>query len=88
MDGGDFERTAAEVAVHNGHRYVVCGHIHQPAMKLLRTDKGGVVYLNSGDWIENLTSLEYAQGQWRMHHHDQSVVRKHHLAAGEELTAV
>ena len=31
------------------------------------------VYLNSGDWIENLTSLEYHQGKWEIfqyNHHD------------------
>lgn len=32
---------------------VVCGHIHHPAMK----DKGGVMYLNDGDWVENCTAL-------------------------------
>jgi hypothetical protein len=25
------------------------------------------MYLNSGDWIENLTSLEYVNGQWTIY---------------------
>lgn len=28
------------------------------------TDKGKTIYLNSGDWIENLSSLEYHEGKW------------------------
>ena len=25
-----------------------------------------MTYLNSGDWIENLSSLEYNEGEWRI----------------------
>lgn len=32
---------------------VVCGHIHQPAMR----EVDGVTYCNTGDWIENCTAL-------------------------------
>ncbi len=63
----DFEKTAAEIAISNGYDYVICGHIHQPEMKKITTDKGEVMYLNSGDWVENLTSLEYNQGSWRIY---------------------
>jgi hypothetical protein len=24
------------------------------------------LYLNSGDWVENRTALEYAQGEWAL----------------------
>ena len=61
---GSFERTAAEMAIENGYHYVVCGHIHQPADKMVATASGSVRYLNSGDWIENLTALEYDGGEW------------------------
>ncbi len=27
---------------------------------------GRVMYLNSGDWIENLTALEFHEGQWSL----------------------
>lgn len=63
----DFEKTAADIAISNGYDYVICGHIHQPEMKTITTDKGEVVYLNSGDWIENLTALEYDKGVWRIY---------------------
>lgn len=60
----DFEKTAAGIAIENGYDYVICGHIHQPEMKKIQTDKGEVMYLNSGDWVENLTALEYNNGKW------------------------
>src|ERR1700744_3518087 len=54
-----FEETAAEIAIEKGYDYVVCGHIHQPCDRIIENAKGKVNYLNSGDWIENLTALEY-----------------------------
>lgn len=67
----NFETTASEIAIENGYDYVVCGHIHQPEIRKIETEKGAVTYLNSGDWIENLTSLEYANGQWELYsYHD------------------
>lgn len=65
----NFEETAADIAIHNGYDYVVCGHIHQPEMREITTEAGSVMYLNSGDWIENLTSLEYHQGEWKLYHY-------------------
>jgi UDP-2,3-diacylglucosamine pyrophosphatase LpxH len=63
----DFEKTAADIAIENGYDYVVCGHIHHPEIKKISTEKGEVTYLNSGDWIENLTALEYDNGSWRIY---------------------
>lgn len=62
----DFENTAAEIAIEKGYDFVVCGHIHQPEIKKIKTEKGEVTYLNSGDWIENLSALEYNNGEWRI----------------------
>jgi UDP-2,3-diacylglucosamine pyrophosphatase LpxH len=64
---GDFEQTAGELAIEKGFDYVICGHIHQPQQRTITNEKGSVVYLNSGDWIENLTSLEYDKGEWNIH---------------------
>jgi UDP-2,3-diacylglucosamine pyrophosphatase LpxH len=64
----DFEQTAAELAIEKGYDYVICGHIHQPQQRTICTDKGSVTYLNSGDWIENLTALEFQQNAWRIYH--------------------
>jgi UDP-2,3-diacylglucosamine pyrophosphatase LpxH len=63
----DFEKTAADIAISNGYDYVICGHIHHPEMKKITTEKGDVTYLNSGDWVENLTALEYNDGAWRIY---------------------
>lgn len=59
-----FEQTAAELAIEKGYDYVVCGHIHQAEMREISTDEGKVTYLNSGDWVESLTALEYHEQQW------------------------
>jgi UDP-2,3-diacylglucosamine pyrophosphatase LpxH len=63
----DFEKTAADIAISNGYDYVLCGHIHQPEMKTITTPNGQVEYLNSGDWIENLTALEYNNKAWTLY---------------------
>ncbi|MBU3745051.1 MAG: UDP-2,3-diacylglucosamine diphosphatase [Sediminibacterium sp.] len=68
---GNFEQTAAELAIENGYEFVICGHIHQPQQRVIKTDKGSVIYLNSGDWIENLTALEYHNDCWTIYHHDE-----------------
>jgi len=60
----DFEKTTAEIAITQGYDYVLCGHIHHPEMKTIATENGQVQYLNSGDWIENLSALEYNNGKW------------------------
>jgi len=68
----DFEDVAANLAIDNKYAYVVCGHIHQPNIRKHKNSKGEVMYLNSGDWIENLTSLEFNQGEWRIYKHNSS----------------
>ncbi len=60
----DFEQVASEIAIENKFDYVICGHIHQPQKRVVTTKKGSCLYLNSGDWIENLTSLEYDNKEW------------------------
>ncbi len=65
----DFEQTAIDIAIENEYDFVVCGHIHQPAMREIVTGKGKTTYLNSGDWIENLTALEYNEGEWNLYCH-------------------
>ncbi|MFM7852682.1 MAG: UDP-2,3-diacylglucosamine diphosphatase [Flammeovirgaceae bacterium] len=73
----DFEKTAATIAISNGYHYVVCGHIHQPTLRKITTEKGEVTYLNSGDWVENLTGLEYHEGIWRIYnYHEDQVAQK------------
>lgn len=66
----DFEQTAAELAIEKQYDYVICGHIHHPQIRKIKTSKGQCVYMNSGDWIENLTSLEFHKGLWKIYHHE------------------
>lgn len=66
----DFETTAADIAIENNYDYVVCGHIHEPSITIKENKKGSVTYLNSGDWIENLTALEYHNKNWTLYRYD------------------
>ncbi|WP_127141830.1 UDP-2,3-diacylglucosamine diphosphatase [Flagellimonas marinaquae] len=66
----DFEKTAAELAIENEYDYVVCGHIHQPKKEIYENKYGRCTYLNSGDWVENLTALEYSFKRWKIYHYN------------------
>ena len=72
----DFETTAADIAIDEGYDYVVCGHIHQPEIRIIETDKGTTTYLNSGDWIENLTALEYKNNNWSLYEYEKDEIAK------------
>jgi UDP-2,3-diacylglucosamine pyrophosphatase LpxH len=63
----NFEETVCEIAAENKYHYVVCGHIHHPEIKTVESKNGSVVYMNSGDWIENLSALEYNDKKWSMY---------------------
>lgn len=76
----DFEETAASLAIDNGYDYVVCGHIHEPQVAVKESKKGSVMYLNSGDWIENLTALEYHNKKWKLYRHDTKALPKNDIA--------
>ena len=53
-----FESALAAEARRRGLDGVVCGHIHHAEMR----EVGGVLYLNTGDWVESCTAL--------VEHHD------------------
>ncbi|MCX2432303.1 UDP-2,3-diacylglucosamine diphosphatase [Pedobacter sp. GR22-10] len=65
-----FEQTAAELAIEKGYEYVVCGHIHQAEKRNITMENGTVTYLNSGDWVESLTALEYQDQNWTVFKYD------------------
>ena len=86
-----FEETAAELAIENGYQYVVCGHIHQPEKRNILVNDGEVLYLNSGDWVENLTALEYNEGNWEVFKYEaqnfvKDEVEQGELSDGDDLT--
>ncbi|MEN7546483.1 UDP-2,3-diacylglucosamine diphosphatase [Rapidithrix thailandica] len=79
----NFEQTAAEIAASNGYDYVICGHIHQPEMRMIHTQEGAVTYLNSGDWIENLTALEFHRGKWSIYTYQSDCVKQEETVEAE-----
>ena len=80
----DFEQTAANIGIDNKYAYVVCGHIHQPQSRIISNGKGSIHYLNSGDWIENLTSLEYNKGVWSIYQFDNRLLQDEPTNGKEE----
>jgi UDP-2,3-diacylglucosamine pyrophosphatase LpxH len=70
----NFETTAADIGISNKYDYVICGHIHQPEMREITNHHGSIMYLNSGDWIENLTALEYNDGKWVIYKFDEAAM--------------
>ena len=54
----NFEHAVAERARTQDVDGVVCGHIHQPALRTIN----GIQYVNTGDWVESCTAL--------VEHHD------------------
>ncbi|MDT7832021.1 UDP-2,3-diacylglucosamine diphosphatase [Flavobacteriaceae bacterium S356] len=71
----NFEDTAASIAMDNKYDYVICGHIHQPQKRIVKNKLGQqVLYLNSGDWIENLTALEYQNQTWSLYEYSKDEV--------------
>lgn len=81
----NFEQTAADIAISNQYDFVVCGHIHQPQIKDINNEDGSVRYLNSGDWIENLTALEYVQGEWTLYKYDEAAFALAETEPDEEV---
>ncbi len=70
----DFEDTAIQLAAEKGYDYVICGHIHRPQIRQVTAANGHqVTYMNSGDWVEHLTALEFSNGQWHIYQYDASL---------------
>lgn len=71
-----FEDTVSAAAMKKGADSVICGHIHKPEIRSIKVGEQTVQYLNSGDWIENLTSLEYDNGHWRIFNYRKDFVEQ------------
>ncbi|MEC5394618.1 UDP-2,3-diacylglucosamine diphosphatase [Bergeyella sp. RCAD1439] len=85
----DFEEKAIELAIDHRYDCVICGHIHQPTDKTVSTAKGSVRYLNTGDWIENLSWLEYHNGEWKLKfyeddHYEKPAIETKNIRANTE----
>ena len=64
----EFEKIALTQGAKQGYDYIVCGHIHVPAIK--KSPDGKITYMNAGDWIENLSALEYVHRKWNVYRYD------------------
>ncbi len=71
----DFEKVASDLAIEKGYDYVICGHIHQPKMVTKENKWGKTTYLNSGDWVENFTALEYQFKRWKIYNYNNDKLR-------------
>ncbi len=67
-----FAGVMARLAAERGAGAVVCGHIHVPADRVIADRHPPVRYLNSGDWVDSLSALEWDAGRWRSVRWDQA----------------
>ena len=74
-----FETMIAELAIEKNYDSVICGHIHQPQKRVITTDEGTVTYLNSGDWVEHLTALEYRDDDLHIYSYDETTMNAVHV---------
>ncbi len=81
----DFEDTAINLGLQHEYNVDICGHIHQPCDRLVKNENGQIRYLNSGDWIENLTALEYNEGAWNLYQYQQDQALHHKKLIVEKL---
>jgi hypothetical protein len=59
-------------------------------MREVASEQGSVMYLNSGDWVENLTALEYQNKSWKIFKYDHrdfedDEVEEGQLSDGDDL---
>lgn len=60
---GSFESCLAAEARKEGASGIICGHIHQAALR----DISGVRYVNTGDWVESCTAIvEHFDGRMEL----------------------
>lgn len=63
----NFEKITADIGISNHYDFVICGHIHHPEIREISNSEGHITYLNSGDWVENLSALEFVKGEWSIY---------------------
>jgi UDP-2,3-diacylglucosamine pyrophosphatase LpxH len=76
-----YEQAAVQEAQRRGLDGVICGHIHQPGMRIIN----GIVYCNDGDWIESCSALtETDTGELQLLHWSdrQRIVREFNSQVG------
>jgi UDP-2,3-diacylglucosamine pyrophosphatase LpxH len=85
----NFEKITADIGISNHYDFVICGHIHHPEIREISNSDGHITYLNSGDWVENLSALEFVKGEWsiyRFNEADKAEMKKELEEETAELT--
>lgn len=78
----DFEKQLSEIGKIQKCDGIICGHIHQPAIKQF----GEMTYMNSGDWVESMSALvEDHNGDWSLVFYTQSTSAIHSDEAVSEV---
>lgn len=76
----DFEEKLTELARSRGCDGIICGHIHHPAIREI----DGVMYMNSGDWVETLSALvEDFDGNWSLLYYNQNISQNKDISIDE-----
>lgn len=58
-----FEKNVTDYAKRKGYDGVICGHIHNPEIKIV----DDMIYMNDGDWVESCSALvETIEGKWEI----------------------
>ncbi|MFV0604877.1 MAG: UDP-2,3-diacylglucosamine diphosphatase [Niabella sp.] len=83
-----YENKIAELAIEKKFNTVICGHIHEPKKRTITTEKGSVCYLNSGDWLEHMTALEYYNNDWHIYNYDTTTMETEKGKQDKVLTEV
>ena len=80
---GRYEEQLQQLAEWKKCRGIICGHIHQPANKMI----GTVHYLNSGDWVESMTAiLEHHDGHFEVITYDDFCQRTNRQPKGDAVS--
>jgi UDP-2,3-diacylglucosamine pyrophosphatase LpxH len=80
---GRYEEQLQQLAEWKKCKGIICGHIHQPANKLI----GSVHYLNSGDWVESMTAVvEHHDGTFEVITYDDFCERSHRQPKGDAVS--
>lgn len=61
----EFEVSLVMYAKQRNFDGIICGHIHNPSINKIED----IEYLNSGDWVESMSSLVYKDDEWKIIYH-------------------
>jgi UDP-2,3-diacylglucosamine pyrophosphatase LpxH len=69
----EYETELAKMARSRGCDGIICGHIHKAENRTIE----GIIYLNSGDWVETMSALaEDHEGNWQLIYYNEIDFKK------------